>query len=111
MWHRPEHETARRGPRSSTSAVLFDATPAALQAAHELIPTIGCGVPMLGRMATTPRSVLASAIGWVIVALVAIWLFGMVIGWIGFVLRSIVWIVLIGVLIGVYLSVKEPPDA
>jgi 4-amino-4-deoxy-L-arabinose transferase-like glycosyltransferase len=62
-------------------------------------------------MATTPRSVLASAIGWVIVALVAIWLFGMVIGWIGFVLRSIVWIVLIGVLIGVYLSVKEPPDA
>ena len=66
---------------------------------------------MLGRMATTPRSVLASAIGWLIVALVAIWLFGMVIGWIGFVLRSIVWIVLIGVLIGVYLSVKEPPDA
>jgi 4-amino-4-deoxy-L-arabinose transferase-like glycosyltransferase len=62
-------------------------------------------------MATTPRSVLASAIGWVIVALVAIWLFGMVIGWIGFVLRSIVWIVLIGVLVGVYLSVKEPPEA
>lgn len=62
-------------------------------------------------MATAPRSVLASAIGWVIVALVVIWLFGMVIGWIRFVLRSIVWVVLIGVLIGVYLSVKEPPDA
>jgi hypothetical protein len=62
-------------------------------------------------MATTPRSALASAIGWVIVALVAIWLFGMVIGWISFVLRSIVWIVLIAVLIGVYLSVKEPPDS
>jgi hypothetical protein len=62
-------------------------------------------------MANSPRSALASAIGWVIVALVAIWLFGIVIGWISFVLRSIVWIVLIGVLIGVYLSVKEPPDS
>jgi hypothetical protein len=62
-------------------------------------------------MASKPRSALASAIGWVIVALVVIWLFGMVIGWIQFVLRSIVWIVLIAVLIGVYLSIKDPPDA
>ena len=62
-------------------------------------------------MATKQRSMLASAIGWVIVALVAIWLFGMVIGWVSFVLRSIVWIVLIAVLIGVYLSLKDPPDS
>jgi len=62
-------------------------------------------------MANSPRSALASAIGWTIVALIVIWLFGMVIGWIRFVLRSIVWLVLIGVLIWVYLSVKEPPDA
>ena len=62
-------------------------------------------------MASKPRSALASAIGWVIVALIVIWLFGMVIGWIRFVLRSIVWIVLIAVLIGVYLSIKDPPDS
>jgi len=61
-------------------------------------------------MPSRTRSALASAIGWVIVALVVIWLFGMVIGWIRFVLRSIVWIVLIAVLIGVYLSIKDPPD-
>ena len=62
-------------------------------------------------MASQPRSALASAIGWVIVALVVFWLFGMVIGWISFVLRSIVWIALIAVLIWVYLSLKEPPDS
>ncbi len=62
-------------------------------------------------MASQPRSALASAIGWVIVVLVAFWLFGMVIGWISFVLRSIVWIALIAVLIWVYLSLKEPPDS
>ncbi len=62
-------------------------------------------------MASQPRSALASAIGWVIVVLVVFWLFGMVIGWISFVLRSIVWIVLIAVLIWVYLSLKEPPDS
>jgi hypothetical protein len=61
-------------------------------------------------MASKPRSALGSAIGWVIVALVVIWLFGMVIGWVRFVLGSIVWIVLIAVLIGVYFSIKEPPD-
>lgn len=61
-------------------------------------------------MAGTPRSVFASAIGWVIVALVAIWLFGMVVGWVSFVLRSFVWIVVIGLLIWAYLSLKDPPD-
>ncbi len=62
-------------------------------------------------MASQSRSALASAIGWVIVALVVFWLFGMVIGWISFVLRSIVWIALIAALIWVYLSLKEPPDS
>ena len=61
-------------------------------------------------MAPKPRSVLASVIGWVIVALVVIWLFGMVIGTITFVLRSVVWIVLIAVLVGAYFSLKTPPD-
>ena len=61
-------------------------------------------------MATSPRSVLASAIGWIIVALIAIWLFGMVIGWIGFVLGSIAWFVLIGLLVAAYLAVRAPDD-
>jgi hypothetical protein len=61
-------------------------------------------------MATKPRSVLASAIGWVIVALIGIWLFGMLIGMIGFVLRSVVWVVLIALLVGAYFSLKTPPD-
>ena len=58
----------------------------------------------------TPRSALASVIGWVIVALIVIWLFGLVLGWIGFVLRSIGWIVLIGLLLAAYLAIKGPPD-
>lgn len=62
-------------------------------------------------MASTPRSTLASVIGWVIVALVVIWLFGIVIGTLRFVLRSIVWIVLIVLLVWAYLSIKEPPEA
>ena len=61
-------------------------------------------------MATTPRSALASTIGWIIVALIVIWLFGMVIGWIRFVLRSIVWFVLIGLLLAAYFAAKGPPD-
>lgn len=61
-------------------------------------------------MATSPRSVLASAIGWIIVALIAIWLFGMVIGWIRFVLSSIAWFVLIGLLVAAYLAARAPDD-
>lgn len=62
-------------------------------------------------MASKPRSALASLIGWVIVALVVIWLFGIVIGTLRFVLRSIVWIVLIALLVAAYFSLKTPPDA
>jgi len=61
-------------------------------------------------MAATPRSVLASAIGWVIVALIVIWLFGIVIGTLRFLLRSVVWVVLVALLVGVYFSLKTPPD-
>ena len=58
-------------------------------------------------MATKPRSVLASMIGWIIVALIAIWLFGIVIGWIRFVIRSIAWLVLIGLLVAAYVALKS----
>lgn len=61
-------------------------------------------------MASRSRSALASAIGWIIVLLIAIWLFGIVIGWIRFVLRSIAWIVVIGLLVAAYLAVKAPDD-
>lgn len=61
-------------------------------------------------MPSRARSALASAIGWIIVALVVIWLFGMVIGWIRFVLRSIVWFVLIGLLVVAYLAARAPDD-
>jgi hypothetical protein len=61
-------------------------------------------------MASSPRSALASAIGWVIVAVIVIWSFGLLIGWISFVLRSVAWILLIGVLLAAYFAVKGPPD-
>lgn len=61
-------------------------------------------------MASRPRSALASVIGWLIVVLVAIWAFGLVIGWIAFVLRSLAWLALIVVLVVAYLAVKGPPD-
>ena len=61
-------------------------------------------------MSSQTRSALASAIGWTIVALVAFWLFGMLLGWIGFLLRSFLWIVVIAALVGVYLFLKGPPD-
>lgn len=61
-------------------------------------------------MPSRSRSALASVVGWVIVALLVIWLFGFVIGWIRFVLRSIVWIVLIGVLAVAYFTLKAPDD-
>jgi hypothetical protein len=62
-------------------------------------------------MASRPRAALASVIGWVIVALVVIWAFGLVIGWIRFVLRSLAWIVLIALLLVAYLAIKDPPDS
>lgn len=61
-------------------------------------------------MAGRTRNALASAIGWTIVALIAIWAFGMVIGWIRFVLRSVAWLIVIGVLLFVYFAIKGPPD-
>lgn len=61
-------------------------------------------------MADSPRSVLASVIGWLIVALIGFWLFGLLLGWIGFVVRSFGWLLAIGLLIAAYLTIKDPPD-
>jgi hypothetical protein len=70
-------------------------------------PKLGSNVP---DMSSSPRNALASAIGWVIVGLVAIWAFGMLIGWIHFVLRTFAWIVLIALLTTAYFAVRRPPD-
>lgn len=51
---------------------------------------------------------LASVVGWSIVALVALWLLGIVVGTIAFVARFVVWIVVIGVLLAIYLRLKSP---
>jgi hypothetical protein len=59
-------------------------------------------------MADGSRSVLASVIGWLIVALVAYWFLGFVIGTIAFLVRFIVWIVLLGILLALYLKLKSP---
>lgn len=59
-------------------------------------------------MASGPKSVLASVVGWLIVALLAYWFLGIVIGTIAFMIRFIVWIVLLGVLLTIYLKLKSP---
>lgn len=61
-------------------------------------------------MASRPRAALASVIGWVIVALLVIWGFGLVVGWIRFLFRSIGLLILIVLLVVAYLAVKGPPD-
>jgi hypothetical protein len=60
-------------------------------------------------MGSKPRDALASVIGWLIVIVIAFWAFGLVIGWIHFVLRSIAWLVLFAVLVTAYLAVKGGP--
>ena len=61
-------------------------------------------------MAGRTKSAAASVVGWVIIALIAIWAFGMVIGWIRFVLRSVAMLVVIAVLVSVYFRLKAPPS-
>lgn len=59
-------------------------------------------------MADGPKSVLASVVGWLIVALLAYWFLGIIIGTIAFMIRFVVWIVLLGVLLTIYLKLKSP---
>ncbi len=53
------------------------------------------------------RSVLASVVGWIVVALVAYWLLGAVIGTLRWVIRAVVWIVVLGVLVSLYARLKS----
>lgn len=59
-------------------------------------------------MAASSKSILASVVGWLIVALIAYWFLGVIVGTIAFVVRFIVWIVLIGLLVTLYLKLKAP---
>ena len=61
-------------------------------------------------MARRARSAIGSIIGFVIVGLIAIWLIHAVIGSIFWLIRTIVFIALVGALIYAYLSLKSPPD-
>ncbi len=55
------------------------------------------------------KSSLATVIGWVIVALIAFWAFGFIIGTLRWLLRSVlIFGLLIGLLLA-YLALKDPP--
>jgi hypothetical protein len=60
--------------------------------------------------ASKPRPLLASIIGWVIVALIVYWLLGIVVGTIRFLVRFLVWVVLLGLLIVAYFRLQSDDD-
>jgi hypothetical protein len=53
------------------------------------------------------RSTMRSVIGWLIVVLLAFWLLGIVIGTIKFVVRFLLWAVLLGLLVYAYFKLKD----
>jgi hypothetical protein len=53
---------------------------------------------------------LATMIGWLIVALIAWWLLGFILGTLAFILRSFLWIVILVGLLWAYLALKAPDD-
>jgi hypothetical protein len=54
------------------------------------------------------RSVLATIVGYVIVALVAFWLLGAVLGTLRFLLKAVLALVVLGVLITLWARLKSP---
>ena len=56
------------------------------------------------------RNTAATVIGWIIVAILAWWLLGFVLGTLAFLLRSFLWIVVLVGLLWAYLALKSPPD-
>lgn len=55
------------------------------------------------------KSGLATVIGWIIVALLAFWAFGFIIGTLRFLLRSFFMFLLLGGLVFAYFALKDPP--
>ena len=60
--------------------------------------------------ARSSRSVLESIIGWVIVALVAIWLLDIVVGTVRVLARFVVWVVIIGLLVVAYFKLSDDDE-
>ncbi len=58
-------------------------------------------------MSTSPKSALASIVGWVIVAIVVFWLLGAVIGTIRFLVRIVVWLIVLGGLAALYVKLRD----
>jgi hypothetical protein len=56
------------------------------------------------------KSVTASVVGWVIVGIIAFWLLGAVFSTVFWLLRSAIWIALLGGLIWLYLRLKAGRD-
>jgi hypothetical protein len=56
------------------------------------------------------RSVLKSIVGWVIVALVAIWLLDVVVGTVRVLARFVLWIVIIGLLVVAYFKLNDDDE-
>ena len=54
------------------------------------------------------RSLLATLVGYLLVALVAFWLLGAVIGTIRFLLRAVLTLVVLGGLLALYLKLRTP---
>jgi hypothetical protein len=55
------------------------------------------------------KSTLATVIGWLIVGLLLFWGFGIVIGTLRFLLRSLFLFLLLGGLVWAYFALKDPP--
>ena len=60
--------------------------------------------------ARSSRSVLKSIVGWVIVALVAIWLLDIVVGTVRVLARFVLWIVIIGLLVVAYFKLSDDDE-
>jgi hypothetical protein len=60
--------------------------------------------------ARSSRSVLKSIVGWLIVALVAIWLLDVVIGTVRVLARFVLWIVIIALLLVAYFKLRDEED-
>lgn len=61
-------------------------------------------------MASKPRSMLATLVGWVIVIIVGWWLLGFVIGTVRWLLRTVLMAAVLIGLVVLYLKLKEPND-
>jgi hypothetical protein len=60
--------------------------------------------------ARSSRSVLKSIVGWLIVALAAIWLLDVVIGTVRVLARFLLWIVIIALLLVAYLKLRDEEE-